>query len=65
MTKHQIAPDVAYRQIAVVNVVFVGLPGAGDGNWTLIDTGMPGAASNLRSAAQADLEGLAGHVPLY
>ena len=46
----QIAPDVAYRQIAIVNVVFFGRPGAGDGNWTLIDTGMPGAASDLRSA---------------
>src|SRR3569833_1531412 len=53
----QIAPDVAYRQIAIVNVVFVGRPGAGDGNWTLIDTGMPGAASDVRSAAQARFGG--------
>ena len=49
----QIAPDLAYRQIAIVNVIFYGRPGAGDGNWTLIDTGMPAAASDIRSAAQA------------
>jgi glyoxylase-like metal-dependent hydrolase (beta-lactamase superfamily II) len=30
-----------------------GLPGAGDGRWVLIDTGMPGAASDIRSAARA------------
>ncbi len=46
----QIAPDVAYRQIAIVNVIFFGRPRAGDGNWT--HTGMPGAASDLRSAVQ-------------
>jgi hypothetical protein len=27
----QISPDLAYRQIAIVNVLFFGLPGAGDG----------------------------------
>ena len=53
----QIAPDLAYRQIAIVNVIFWGRPGAGDGNWTLIDTGMPGAASDLRSAGQARFGG--------
>jgi hypothetical protein len=35
----QIAPDLAYRQIAIVNVIFYGRAGAGDRNWTLIDTG--------------------------
>jgi glyoxylase-like metal-dependent hydrolase (beta-lactamase superfamily II) len=53
----QIAPDLAYRQIAIVNVMFFGLPGAGDGGWLLIDTGMPGAASDLRSAARARFGG--------
>src|SRR3978361_1712906 len=42
----QIAPDVAYRQIAIVNVIFFGRPGAGDGNSMLIDAGMSGAASD-------------------
>src|SRR3978361_2156696 len=53
----QIAPDVAYRQIAIVNVIFFGRPGAGDGNWTLIDPGMPGAAFDIRSAAQTRFGG--------
>jgi hypothetical protein len=53
----QIARDLAYRQIAIVNVIFFGRPGAGDGNWTLIDTGIPGPASDLRSAAQARFGG--------
>jgi glyoxylase-like metal-dependent hydrolase (beta-lactamase superfamily II) len=49
----QIAPDVAYRQIAIVNVIFFGPPGAGDGQWVLIDAGVTGSASAIRSAAQA------------
>jgi glyoxylase-like metal-dependent hydrolase (beta-lactamase superfamily II) len=49
----QISSDLAYRQIAIVNVVFYGLPGAGDGRWVLIDAGMPGSASDIRSAARA------------
>jgi glyoxylase-like metal-dependent hydrolase (beta-lactamase superfamily II) len=54
----QIASDLAYRQIAIVNVAFFGHSGAGDGNWTLIDTGIPGAASDLRSAARARFGGI-------
>jgi glyoxylase-like metal-dependent hydrolase (beta-lactamase superfamily II) len=53
----QIAPDLAYRQIAIVNVMFFGVSGAGDNGWLLIDTGMPGAASDLRSAAKARFGG--------
>jgi len=53
----QIAPDLAYRQIAIVNVVFFGKPGAGDGGWVLIDAGMPGAASDIRAAAKARFGG--------
>jgi hypothetical protein len=49
----QIAPDVAYRQIAIVNVIFFGSPDAGDGRWILIDAGVTGSASAIRSAAQA------------
>jgi glyoxylase-like metal-dependent hydrolase (beta-lactamase superfamily II) len=48
----QIAPDVAYRQLAIVNVVFVGAPGVGDGKWVLIDAGVPGSAPAIRSAAR-------------
>ena len=49
----QIAADVAYRQIAIVNVIFFGPPGAGDGQWVLIDAGVTGSASAIRSSAQA------------
>jgi hypothetical protein len=48
----QIAPDVAYRQLAIVNVLFVGAPGADDGKWVLIDAGVPGSAPAIRSAAR-------------
>jgi glyoxylase-like metal-dependent hydrolase (beta-lactamase superfamily II) len=48
----QIAPDVAYRQLAIVNVLFVGAPGVGDGRWVLIDAGVPGSAPAIRSAAR-------------
>ena len=48
----EVAADVAYRQIAIVNVVFVGRAGCGDGNWVLIDAGMPGSAGLIRSAAR-------------
>src|SRR3954453_8934005 len=48
----EIASDVAYRQLAIVNVVFAGQANCGDGNWVLIDTGMPGSAGFIRSAAR-------------
>ena len=53
----QIAPDVAYRQIAIVNVTFVGQPNAGDGAWVLVDTGIPGSGADIRSAAKARFGG--------
>jgi glyoxylase-like metal-dependent hydrolase (beta-lactamase superfamily II) len=53
----QIAPDVAYRQIAIVNVVFVGQPGCGDNGWVLVDAGIPGSAADIRSAARARFGG--------
>ena len=49
----QIAVDVAYRQIAIVNVIFFGRPDAGDRRWVLIDAGIGGSASAIRSAARA------------
>jgi len=34
---HEVAPDVAYKRLAIVNVVFVGLPppGIGIGCWSI------------------------------
>jgi glyoxylase-like metal-dependent hydrolase (beta-lactamase superfamily II) len=49
----EIVSDVAYRQLAIVNVVFVGIEKAGDGNWVLVDAGIPGSAPAIRSAARA------------
>jgi glyoxylase-like metal-dependent hydrolase (beta-lactamase superfamily II) len=53
----QIAADVAYRQLAIVNVVFIGFENVGDGNWVLVDTGIPGSAPAIRSAARARFGG--------
>jgi glyoxylase-like metal-dependent hydrolase (beta-lactamase superfamily II) len=53
----QIAEDVAYRQILIVNVIFVGFPNAGDGNWVLIDAGLTASATDIKSAALARFGG--------
>src|SRR5215204_4145234 len=47
----EIAPDLAYQRLMLVNVVYVGLPRAGAGKWILIDAGIPGSASAIRRAA--------------
>lgn len=48
---HEIAPDLAYRRLGIVNVVFWGPPGAGDREWVLIDAGLMGTKGFIRSAA--------------
>ncbi|CCD84178.1 conserved hypothetical protein; putative Metallo-hydrolase/oxidoreductase (Beta-lactamase domain-containing protein) [Bradyrhizobium sp. ORS 285] len=53
----EIAPDVAYRQLAIVNVAFYGEAGAGDGGWVLIDAGVFGSGPAIRHAAQARFGG--------
>lgn len=50
---HELAPDLAYRRLGIVNVVFVGSAGAGDREWVLVDAGLTGTAGLIRSAAQA------------
>ncbi len=50
---HEIAPDIAYRRLVIVNVVFVGPPGAGDRNWVLVDAGLWGTKSLITAAAEA------------
>lgn len=47
----EIAADLAYRRLLLVNVVFVGKPGAGDRGWVLIDTGVVGTGPLIVSAA--------------
>ena len=50
---HEIASDIAYRRLVMVNVVFVGRPGAGDRGWVLVDAGVLGTEALIRSAASA------------
>jgi glyoxylase-like metal-dependent hydrolase (beta-lactamase superfamily II) len=47
----EIAPDLAYKRLAMVNLVFYGPPRAGDRGWVLIDAGLPGTAGIIASAA--------------
>ena len=46
----EIAPDLAYRRLKIVNVVFSGLPGS---EWALVDTGLPGSKSDILACAEA------------
>ncbi len=47
----EVVADVAYLRTAIVNLYFVGPPGAGDRGWVLVDAGMPGSAGAIREAA--------------
>jgi glyoxylase-like metal-dependent hydrolase (beta-lactamase superfamily II) len=49
----ELASDVAYKQLLIANVMFVGERGCGDGRWVLIDAGVIGTAAAIRSAAKA------------
>jgi len=46
-----VASDVAYLLDRMVNVVFVGSPGAADREWVLVDAGLPGSADRIKRAA--------------
>ncbi len=46
----ELAPDLAYRRLGMVNVVFFGRPG---GEWVLIDAGLPGTAGMIARSAEA------------
>ncbi|MBW9117678.1 MBL fold metallo-hydrolase [Rhizobium cauense] len=48
----EIVTDLAYLRTVMVNVIFFGLPNAGDRNWVLIDTGILGAKSAIKIAAE-------------
>lgn len=50
-TTTAVLPDLAYKRLALVNVAFYGFPGAGDRNWVLIDSGIPGSAGFIKKAA--------------
>lgn len=45
-----IIDDIAYQRLAIVNVVYVGLPGSAD--WVLVDTGIPGSTGFIERAIE-------------
>lgn len=48
---HEVTPDLAYQRLAIVNIAFYGMTGAGDRAWVLIDAGLPGTAGRIKKAA--------------
>ena len=48
----EIAPDLAYRRVVIVNVIFYGMLGARDRNWVLIDAGVMGTKALIKGAAE-------------
>lgn len=48
---HAVAADIAWRRLAMVNVVFLGPAGAGDRGWVLVDAGLRGSARFIEAAA--------------
>jgi len=48
---HEVAPDLAYKRLFLVNVVFAGFKDAGDQRWVLVDAGIPGSAGLIARAA--------------
>ncbi|MGN6550587.1 MAG: MBL fold metallo-hydrolase [Pararhizobium sp.] len=50
---HEIAHDLAYRRLGIVNAVFYGRANAGDRGWVLIDTGVIGTTGLITDAAAA------------
>lgn len=49
---HEVAADLAYQRLAIVNAVFVGPPGARSGEWTLVDAGVFGSTPFIIDAVE-------------
>ncbi|HEY1953705.1 MAG TPA: MBL fold metallo-hydrolase [Gemmatimonadaceae bacterium] len=47
---HEVAPDLGYERLAIVNVVYYGAPGSGSDKWVLIDAGLVGTAGMIGRA---------------
>jgi glyoxylase-like metal-dependent hydrolase (beta-lactamase superfamily II) len=47
-----VTADLAWLRTGIVNVFFYGAPDAGDREWVLIDTGLPGTAAQIARAAE-------------
>jgi glyoxylase-like metal-dependent hydrolase (beta-lactamase superfamily II) len=50
-TAKYVAPELSYLLDRFVNVCFIGAAGAPDGDWVLVDCGLPGSASKIKRAA--------------
>jgi len=48
----QVAPDLSYQRLMLVNVVYYGRPGSGSGSWVLIDAGVTGTYNMIVGAAE-------------
>ena len=48
----EIASDIAYKRLVMVNVVYLGVPESGDGQWVLIDAGIAGSAGAIERGAE-------------
>lgn len=48
----EIHPDLAYRRLAIVNVVFAGLPSPQEEPWVLVDAGLTGTKGMIARAAE-------------
>lgn len=51
-TTHELTPDLAYKRLAIVNVVFYGRRDSGDRGWVLIDTGVLGTTNFILGAVE-------------
>src|SRR4051794_24204715 len=49
----EVAPNVACLPLSLVNLYFVGAPGAGDRAWVMVDAGLGIAANRIARAAAA------------
>lgn len=49
----EVTTGVAYQKLGIVNVVYLGLPQAGDRGWVLVDAGVPGVGAVDRIAETA------------
>lgn len=50
-TTHEVTPDLAFKRLAIVNVVFFGRSGARDREWVLVDAGVIGTNRFIQRAA--------------
>jgi len=48
----EIAPDIAYKRLVMVNVVYLGVPESGDRQWVLVDAGLHGSAAAIQKGAE-------------